>query len=354
MHALVYLLFTKAAAMRPELRFGLVLPVVLLLILISPLTPYAQYYKCIAEDGVHIYTNTGCPIGTENQRFVIPESEQTESSETHVSDASPQRDHEYPFNGYKNGGGVNLEIFTEGYRLTQKERYRVEAGINFILGYYKQVFNYSEDVPVKIRIFGKKARFMSYQEGISPLVSEIGFYSPLYKEAVINGDRSKYEVIATIYHEANHAILTQKAPDLPLWINEGLAEYFERIVPKQDSVTIGHQDSRYLNLMHNLRADELPALSSYLSLWDGAWERNAQAQDEDARSIAWSVVHYLMSTREGQETVIEILREKNGNPSISSIDIINRNYPGGLDELEENWRKYLKQSPTLHVYEPFE
>ncbi len=351
MSACIFSLFTEMY-IRTSVRLGTISFLTLLFIIISPVSLYAQYYKCIGEDGVHIYTNTGCPIDADNQRFVMPESENQKSADPPVSDSKAGGDSEYPYNGYENGGLVGLQILTEGYRLSPKERSQIERGINFILGYYKQVFNYNEDVPVRIRIFGKKGHFMSYQEELSPVVSEVGFYSPMYNEAVVNGDRDKNEVIATIYHEANHSILTQKAPELPLWINEGLAEYFERIIPEDESVTVGHQDSRYYKLRQDLKSRKLPGLSSYLGSWDSAWKRGGQAQDA-ARSVAWSLVHYLMSTQEGQDTVIRLLREKNETPSVSSSEIIDKYYPGGLAALERNWLTYIKQSPTLHVYEPF-
>lgn len=338
--------------MSTKMGLGTVIFLASLFIFISPVSLYAQYYKCIGKDGVDIYTNTGCPIDADNLRFVMPESEKNVSTDPQGSDSKGGADREYPYNGYENGGLVGLEILTEGYRLSPKERSQIETGVNFILGYYKQVFDYNEDVPVRIRIFGNKRRFMSYQEDLSPVVSEVGFYSPVHNEAVVNGDRDKNEVIATIYHEANHSILTQKAPELPLWFNEGLAEYFERIIPEGESVTVGHQDARYFKLKQDLKSRKIPALKSYLASWDSAWKRGGMAQD-DARSVAWSLVHYLMSTQEGQDTVIRILREKNKDPSVSSVEIIDKYYPGGLDKLETNWRKHIMQSPTLHVYEPF-
>ncbi len=340
--------------MRAPMRSWIVLFSILMLMLIAPDVLYAQYYKCIGEDGVHIYTNTGCPIDADNQRFAMPGSEKEESKDPQATESNTRGNNEHPVNGYENGGVVGLEILTEGYRLTPKERSQIQSGVNFILGYYKQVFNYNEDVPVRIRIFGNKRHFMSYQRDVSPVVSEVGFYSPMYNEAVVNGQRDKGEVIATIYHEANHSILTQKAPDLPLWINEGLAEYFERIVPEDENVTVGHQDARYYKLRQDLASNKLPGLSSYLGSWDSAWKRGGQAQDDETRSIAWSLVHYLMSTQDGQDTVIRILREKKDNPSVTSIDVINKYYPGGLDKLESNWHSHISQSPTLHVYEPFD
>lgn len=340
--------------MRTPMRSWIVLFSILMLMLIAPDVLYAQYYKCIGEDGVHIYTNTGCPIDADNQRFAMPGSEKEESKDPQATESNTRGNNEHPVNGYENGGVVGLEILTEGYRLTPKERSQIQSGVNFILGYYKQVFDYNEDVPVRIRIFGNKRHFMSYQKDVSPVVSEVGFYSPMYNEAVVNGQRDKGEVIATIYHEANHSILTQKAPDLPLWINEGLAEYFERIVPEDKNVTVGHQDARYYKLRQDLASNKLPGLSSYLGSWDSAWKRGGQAQDDETRSIAWSLVHYLMSTQDGQDTVIRILREKKDNPSVTSIDVINKYYPGGLDKLESNWHSHISQSPTLHVYEPFD
>lgn len=334
------------------LRFGKVPLILVFALSLFPGLLYAQYYKCIGEDGVHIYTNTGCPIDAENQRFALPESNDEKKSKTATS-VDKIKEHDTN-NGHDNTGTVGLEIYTEGYRLSPDERTEIETGINFILGYYKQAFNYNEDVPVKIRIFGKKKSFLNYQRQLSPLVSKAGFYSQFHNEAVVNGERDKAEVLATIYHEANHAILIQKAPELPFWINEGLAEYFERIAPEDGSVTVGHQDARYVKMQEDLKADELPGLGDYIEAWDNPWERGKLDKPGDTRSIAWSLIHFLMSTQEGQDTVIYIMREKHKNPSLSSIEIIDKHYPGGLDKLETGWKSHIMQSPTLHVYAPFE
>ena len=332
-------------------QFGAGALVLLIIALLYPSELYAQYYKCIGEDGVHIYTNTGCPIDAENHRFALPESD-AKTKEDSPSVDNKSLDHSN--NGYENTGSVGLEIYTDGYRLSPEERKEIETGLNFILGYYKQAFSYDEDVPVKIRIFGKKRSFLNYQRQFSPLVSDAGFYSQFHNEAVVNGERDKTEVMATIYHEANHAILIQKAPELPFWINEGLAEYFERIVPEEGSVTVGHQDARYTKMQEDLEANELPGLGDYLTAWDNPWERGKLDKPGDTRSIAWSLIHYLMSTQEGQDTVIYILREKHKDPSLSSKQIIDKYYPGGLGKLEEGWKSHINQNPTLHVYAPFD
>lgn len=345
--------FVSSFSVSAALRTATAVSFVLLTVLLVPDALYAQYYKCIGEDGVHIYTNTGCPIDAENQRFALPDSENQDKVEVKTPGTGKQAG-DYPYNGYDNAGSVGLEIYTEGYRLSPEERSQIETGVDFILGYYKQAFNYNEEVPVKIRIFGNKRRFMSYQKDFSPVVSDAGFYSAAHNEAVVNGERDKAEVIATIYHEANHAILIQKAPELPLWINEGLAEYFERLVPEGGSVTVGHQDGRYYKVQKELKSKELPALSDYLSASDSAWERGVIDRNEQNRSIAWSLVHYMMSTQEGQETVIYILREKNNDPSVSSVEIIDKYYPGGMEKLESGWKDHISKSPTLHVYAPFD
>ena len=92
--------------------------IMLLTAALYPSLLYAQYYKCIGEDGVHIYTNTGCPIDAENQRFALPESGAETKQAPGDDSSSGNNEVVHPNNGYENTGSVGLEIYTQGYRLS--------------------------------------------------------------------------------------------------------------------------------------------------------------------------------------------------------------------------------------------
>lgn len=114
------------------------------------------------------------------------------------------------------------------------------------------------------------------------------------------GDR----VAEDLRHEMTHAYLHSIVPQIPLWLDEGLAEYFE--VPR------GHQG---LNAPHAVLLDA--------ALAQGTWQPDirrlellndslAMTQQEYAECWAW--VHFLLRTRpEHAELLRGFLRELRAN-----------------------------------------
>ena len=291
----------------------------------------AEFYKCVHDDGSATYSNTGCPSGTVREAMELPELEESQT----IDDTSEAPAYDF----MDQGSGVELELITEGYRISEKDRRYIEDGVRFLYRYYDRIFGFEDDVKVKVRIFGKYKRYLGYEKEVTDTRSDAGFYSPMYNECVINGERERAQVLATVFHEASHAILTQTVPTLPLWINEGLAEYFERLELEDGGMVIRHQDDRFYNLRYRLGNKKLLSLNSYFEL------------NDDTRSMAWSILHYLMSTGEGQDSIFAMLRDMEKNPGLSSVEIIDRNYKGGTEQLQKDWLSYLRKNPTVHIYE---
>jgi len=328
---------------------------VFILFLLSADAVLGEFYKCVDSQGHVTYGNTECESDTQSQELKLPKSPDGINSkhENHTSNPDQEADNDYPYLHSGNNGAIDLNIITEKFRLNSKERTFINNSVTFIHNYYKHVFEFNEDIPVTIRVFGNHNRYISYQKEMAGHVSGAGFYSRRNKEAVVNGARDKKDVIATMIHESSHAIITQKLPWLPLWINEGLAEYFEAMMPKGNKMVIGHQDSRYIHLRYKLSKNQLLSFRKYFSLTDRAWKQRGLAQDEDTRSMAWSIVHYLMSTEHGQQTIAKMLKLMQENPGMSSVKVMNKSYSGGLDRLERDWKRYIRQNPTIHIYNNF-
>ncbi|MGD9721645.1 MAG: DUF1570 domain-containing protein [Pirellulales bacterium] len=110
------------------------------------------------------------------------------------------------------------------------------------------------------------------------------------------------QVVATIIHEATHQIafnsgLQTRYADIPLWVSEGLAVYFE--TPDLDSSkgwrTIGAVNhARLERFREYLRTRPPASLKSLVA--DDARLRNART-GLDAYAEAWALNHYLLQKR---------------------------------------------------------
>ncbi len=95
-------------------------------------------------------------------------------------------------------------------------------------------------------------------------------------------------------HESTHALLNASLPYVPLWMDEGLAEYFE--VSANDRVQ-GHSHMGPVRLRSRFtRPPEVQALESIDSL---------AKMDADAYRNAWSIIHFLLNESEASRSVLQ-------------------------------------------------
>jgi hypothetical protein len=100
-------------------------------------------------------------------------------------------------------------------------------------------------------------------------------------------------------HEATHALLRGYYGDLPLWLDEGLAEYFET---RAD--TIDAQDEHMTKLPEDLKRGWMPDVARLESLTD-----IHQLTPRDYRE-AWAWVHLMLaSDNPGPSMLIDYLKE---------------------------------------------
>ena len=121
-----------------------------------------------------------------------------------------------------------------------------------------------------------------------------GFFSPslLGSTLIFNAGLPWYEYRA-VCHEYVHALVNRQIGNLPLCLNEGLAEYFGTFEANPRSVEYGHGIDEYRELLLKDRLmpmDELFSIrTSSPSYWEG--ERRPMFYAE-----SWALVHYLNST----------------------------------------------------------
>ena len=103
----------------------------------------------------------------------------------------------------------------------------------------------------------------------------------------------------TIFHEYVHFLVSNnfRAAALPVWLNEGLAEYYQTFRMKNDrSAVFGEAQKGHLRLLREYRPAPLKTLAavdySTLSQMSGAQKNLFYAQ-------SWALVHYLTQKHGG-------------------------------------------------------
>jgi tetratricopeptide (TPR) repeat protein len=158
----------------------------------------------------------------------------------------------------------------------------------------------------------------------------------------------KTDPFHTIFHEYLHFLLKSRAGknDLPPWLSEGLAQYFETLEVTTDGrVVIGTAPQGRVS---TLRRGELIPESEFFSIARTAVQSGGGVPRSVFYAQSWLVVHYLLHHGEGrlQERVERFLRIV--DQSDSAANALKQIYGIDAGQLNEALRTYL-QLPALPV-----
>ena len=108
--------------------------------------------------------------------------------------------------------------------------------------------------------------------------------------------------ISTVYHEYVHYLLNVnfRRTDLPLWLNEGLSEYFQTARIENGQVTLGSPRTERLAL---LRKSTLIPLKSLVEMDLKTLKTNSDQQRALFYAQAWATVHFLLNNDQKVTTV---------------------------------------------------
>jgi Tfp pilus assembly protein PilF len=104
---------------------------------------------------------------------------------------------------------------------------------------------------------------------------------------------------AVVYHEYTHLLLSKAAEWIPLWLNEGLAEFYQNTEINEKDVSLGKPSLENIQLLRQNKMLPLPTLFTV----DAS---SPYYHEENKGSIfyaeSWALVHYLMETDRQQKT----------------------------------------------------
>jgi hypothetical protein len=180
----------------------------------------------------------------------------------------------------------------------------------------------AEGVMFSARVFGDPREFRAYASVLGAPSAE-SLYDPRTQEIVVCHEPAKGPawLQRTLAHEFTHAYMDRvwRRTD-PLWLCEGLAEYFSNYDVENGRLVPGRVDRRALLL---LSLEEPTPLRRFLRLRRDEMYGPAFPVHY---AQAWSLAHHLMSRKDGM------------------MDLLLRGDPvRDLDELERGWREHLSR-----------
>lgn len=160
------------------------------------------------------------------------------------------------------------------------------------------------------------------------------------------------EVWHTIQHEGFHQFVHAViGGDIPIWVNEGLAEYFGEAIWTGDSYVPGVvPEHRRQRIAHWIKPGNVMTVKGMMTLEHSDWNAQLHVANYDQ---AWSMVHFLAHAKGGKYTGAfdGFLRSVSNGKTWETAWI--ENFGQGVKEFEKQWRDYwskMEANSTRDVY----
>jgi Flp pilus assembly protein TadD len=145
-----------------------------------------------------------------------------------------------------------------------------------------------------------------------------------------------YEVV---YHEYTHLLLSRTAEWMPLWLNEGLAEFYQNTDIREKDVSLGEPSRENLLL---LRRNRLLPLATLFTVDDKSPYYHEENQGSIFYAESWALVHYIHIKDHQEKTTrlsqyAELLTQK-----VDPVTAATRAF-GDLKQLQLALEGYVRQ-----------
>lgn len=144
---------------------------------------------------------------------------------------------------------------------------------------------------------------------------------------------------AAIYHEYTHMLAAKDADTMPLWAEEGLAEFYQNTAIEGNRAIVGQPDAENLDL---LRSQSLLPLTTLFQVNYTSPYYHEEDQANIFYAESWALTDYLMTLQARQK--VQLLRPYLAlvGQGVDAVTAGQRAF-GDLDKLQQNLEQYVRQ-----------
>jgi len=174
--------------------------------------------------------------------------------------------------------------------------------------------------------------------------------------------RTTEKVLRTLYHEGFHQFMYEViSPDVPVWVNEGIAEYFSDATWNGQTFALGQVSSvRLYVIQQAIKNGTAIPFRRLFSMSSDQWQQNSRADRRQGSlqySEAWSIVHFLIHADGGRHAPMlnRLLRSIHEGqlPERAMEEVFGEDY----GQFERAWARYvmaLQPSPKFECRDNME
>jgi hypothetical protein len=197
-----------------------------------------------------------------------------------------------------------------------------------------------EPLVVPLRYLPDAAAYRDHLDrNVDSRMSWAGYYDPGKREIVVG---STPDYLPVLLHEINHFVFDTAFDEAPVWLREGLAEYFETASAKPEGLVVADQPRHRRQLAEWLKGRREPDLRQLLALNRSMWREHEVAGSARVRALSWSVVAFLMSSEGGRKAIHEFLASLKNQRGLYSLAAFDRSFPGGAAAFEREWLGFVE------------
>lgn len=202
--------------------------------------------------------------------------------------------------------------------------------------------------PTYVFVFRNERSFAPYRDAIfgrkNASVSG-GFLPGRLANFIVMDAMTRAGADRVIYHELTHYFIRNTTAGVPLWLDEGLAEYYSTFSVSGEKVSIGRPVHEHVQW---LRAQPLIPLAQHFAVGHGSPEYSETTRKGSFYAQSWALVHYLLGgdgTRRQQ--LAKFLAELRAGKS--NEDAFRAAFGSDYAALEEALRAYVRRPAMPYV-----
>lgn len=234
---------------------------------------------------------------------------------------------------------VNSKNFTLIGNASEKEIRQVATRLEQFRDVFTRLFSaakFDTPVPTTVIVFKSMGSYKPFNPG-----NNAGYFQPgedvNYITLTTDATQNPFSVI---YHEYVHLLVDNTSGNMPVWFNEGLAEYYSAFNIEEDrKVHLGELIPYHLE---TLREGKLYPLRSLFAVDHYSPEYNEGSKRGMFYAESWALVHYLILGNGGQRMpqLGKFLQLLSANVAVD--EAASQAFQTDLDTLQKEFKKYIE------------
>jgi hypothetical protein len=251
-----------------------------------------------------------------------------------------------------------IDVRSSGFTIVtnsnEKQGRRIAAQFERMRGIFQQAYPHMEDgsdSPVLVIAVKRKDQFRALEPGTYHSRKSLSLHG-LFVRAVDKNyilmrlDSEAGNPYPLVYHEYTHLFLHQAEERIPLWLNEGLAEFYQTSEIYDREVLLGEPNQEHLML---LRQENLLPLATLFTVDEKSPYYIEEKKGAIFYAECWALIHFL-TLRDYAEKTSKVQQYKvQVSDGVDPVTAATRVF-GDLKKLQRTLELYIQQ-PSFNHFE---